>query len=250
MVSCDSEFRVQSPTRLPRRARRVARRGVTVFIVLLVITMLGAVGIFAARASQLGVTNAGRYREAVQTHYVAEGGMNGAVSEFARDPSGYLVQMRGSTSLATPASGVYPCQDIPFASGFTPASTNCLRLGYDAVEKSARNRTGNATIGLFEKKNKTGGGESLPGSFGMGNVGGNFVVEFTDERPVEPPPAGMALAGGVGVSLKFKSVTARATGQIVPTDAAGTELAVTADTFKFTSSVETIRAEVIIGPVP
>lgn len=249
-------------TRGGRRSRRArSRRGVTVFVVLLVISMLAAVGVFAARSAQLGVSNAGRYREMMQTHYIAEGGMQGAISEFSRDPSGYLVKLRNSPALsATASTGEFPCQDIPFAAasvtGFKPCSTVCLRLGLGAVEAAAQRRASNSAFTVYNTKSTDAAVGSLPGSFGMADVAGNFSVEFTDERPVEPPPAGMPIAGGTGISLKFRSVTARAVGQVVPTDADGsgaavaTTAAAAVDAAKYTISVETIRAEILVGPVP
>ncbi|MBK6516124.1 MAG: hypothetical protein IPG04_19000 [Polyangiaceae bacterium] len=233
-------------------ARRRSRRGMTVFVVLLVITMLGAVGVFAARSSQLGVSNAGRYREMTQTHYVAEAGMHATVSEFARDANQYLSQLRVTQSPSVVTGDIYPCQDIPFNGvvGFVPASTNCLRLGYGVVEKSARTRSGNAGLQVFVPKSSAVGNVSLPGSFGTANVAGNFAVEITDERTVDPPPAGMPVAGtGPGTSLVYKAVTVRATGQLIPTAADGTLLDPTNDAFKYSTSVEMIRAEVIVGPV-
>lgn len=253
-------LRVRSSARLARARRSSSRRGVTVFVVLMVISMLAAVGIFAARSAQLGVSNAGRYREMMQTHYIAEGGMQGAISEFSRDPNGYLIKLRNATALSATASGAFPCSDIPYAapsvSNFTPCSTLCLRLGLDAVESAAQRRSGNAAFTVYNGKGTDPTVGSLPGSFGMGDVAGNFAVEFTDERPVEPPPAGMPIAGGTGVSLKFKSVSARAVGQVLPTnaDGSGTLVDITdaaeVDASKYMISVETIRAEIVVGPVP
>jgi hypothetical protein len=179
------------------RTRAIPRRGMTVFVVLLVITMLGAVGVFAARSSQLGVSNAGRYREMTQTHYVAEAGMHATVSEFARDANQYLSQLRVTQSPSVVTGDIYPCQDIPFNGvvGFVPASTNCLRLGYNVVEKSAQTRSGNAGLRVFVPKNVAVGNVSLPGSFGTANIAGNFAVEITDERTVDPAPRGHAGGG-------------------------------------------------------
>ncbi|NUP05093.1 MAG: hypothetical protein HOW73_03415 [Polyangiaceae bacterium] len=225
----------------------------TVFVVLLVITMLGAIGMFAARSSQLGVTNSGRYRQMVQTHYVAEAGMHATVSEFARDSQQYLEQLKASSPPATVSGATYPCQDIPWNPSkptFRPASTNCLRLGYDTVERSARRRTGNSSLDVFVKKGIGGANESLPGSFGMANIAGNFAIEVTDERAVDPPPAGMAIAGtGPGTSTVFKAVTVRVMGQLIPTEDDGDKLPPTNDTFKYATSIEMIRAEVVVGPV-
>lgn len=236
---------------------RIGRRGMTVFVVMMVITMLGAVGLFAARAATLGVNNAGRYRQMVQTHYIAEAGMQGAVSEFARDPSGYLVRLRNSpspTSMPTSPGGALPCQDIPTSTpSFTPASTVCLRMGYSAIESAAHVRDpANSAFKLFMPKGvSTVTGGPTPGSFGIANIAGNFTVEFTDERPIEPPPAGMPISGGGGSTMKFRAITARAVGEVIPTDDDGNILATTDPTAaKYATSLETIRAEIVVGPVP
>lgn len=228
----------------------------TVFVVLLILAMLGAVGIFAARSAQLGVSNSGRYREMVQTHYVAEAGLQGAVSEFSRDPEGYLKLLRTTQAprvRTTTGFGVtYPCQDIPYGADptFIPASTTCLRLGTAAVQDVARRRLSDSSFLLFRRKGSLADDSSLPGSFGMANIEGNFNIEITDERPVEPPPPGMAITGTGGSTMKFKAVTVRAIGQIVPTDDDGLPLATNDTSSKYRTSVETIRAEVIVGPVP
>lgn len=235
--------------RTSRRARRQARRGMTVLIVMLVIMMLTAVGIFAARSSQLGVSNSGRYRSMLQTHFLAEAGMQGAIAEFSRDPEGYLTLLHASPSPTTADAVSYPCFDIPFRPGVTPASTLCLRLGYQAVQKAAVVGGAPAAFDLFRPAVVAGTGIRAPGSLGRGSVAGNFVVEFTDERPVETPPAGMAVSKGPAATLKFVTITARAMGQVVPADAAGDPLATPDSPNAYVSSVETIRAEVMVGPI-
>ncbi len=54
-----------------RRSRR-SERGASVFIVLLVITLLTAIGIFSARSASLVDQAAGYDRQLVQTQYVPE----------------------------------------------------------------------------------------------------------------------------------------------------------------------------------
>lgn len=245
-----------APTRRSRRQRQ-GRRGMTVLIVMMVILMLTAVGIFAARSSQLGVSNSGRYRSMLQTHFVAEAGMQGAIAEFSRDPEGYLTMLHASPSPVTATIASYPCFDIPFQPtnpGFTPASTLCLRLGYGAVQKAAVEGgatlpTYDASFNLFRPAIVDGSGIRAPGSLGRGSVAGNFVVEFTDERPVETPPAGMALSKGPAATLKFVSITARAMGQVAPANSDGDVLATASAPNSYVSSVETIRAEVMVGPI-
>lgn len=222
----------------------------TVFVVLLILAMLGAIGVFAARSAQLGVSNSGRYRQMVQTHYVAAGGMQGAIAEFGRDPHGYLVQMRNSPSVSSVTvvgtDTFYPCEDIPFIAGLTPASTACLRIGTQAIDKAAQNALSTPAFQIFEPVTAA----NQPGTLGFGNATGNFSVEFTDERPANPPPAGMPVAGNGGSKMKFRTVTARAVGQILPTDPTGAILATSDPAQKFVTSVETIRAEIVVGPVP
>jgi hypothetical protein len=222
--------------RSPIRSRR--RRGMTVFVVLLVLSMLGAIGIFAARSAQLGVSNAGRHRQMVQTHYVAHAGMQGALAEFGRDPHGYLVKLRNSPSPATATSTSFPCMDIPFngVTGFEPASTMCLRLGYGAVETAVRRAKNDDEFDLFARTTRT-DDVPTPGSFGFANIAANFSIEFTP------------LTGNGGTKMKYRSVTARAIGQVIPTDDAGVPLASTSN-LGYQTSVETIRAEVVVGPVP
>ncbi len=246
---------VKQARRATRRQRQ--RRGMTVFVVMLVIMMLSAVGIFAARSSQLGVSNSGRYRAMLQTHFIAEAGMQGAIAEFSRDPEGYLTMLHASPSPAVVSATSYPCFDIPFQPlypTFTPASTLCLRLGYQAVEAAAD--VGGAgkpsydplKFHLFRPAQVAGTGIRAPGSLGRGSVAGNFVVEFTDERPVETPPAGMAISRGPAATLRFVTVTARAMGQVVPAASDGTPFGINSPN-AYVSSVETIRAEVMVGPI-
>ncbi len=227
----------------------------TIFVVTLVILMLAAVGMFAARSSQLGVTNSGRYRAMLQTHFVAEAGMQGAIHEFARDPAGYLGMLHNSPSPSVATTTGYPCFDIPFqasASTWKPASLLCLRLGSAAVQSAAMASGAPTTFNLFRLATVNAGtGVTRPGSLGRANIAPNFVVEFTDERPIDVAPPGMAVSQGPNSTLKFKAVTVRAMGQVLPAGANGLPLDITtAGPQGFMTSVETIRAEVIVGPVP
>ncbi len=206
-------------------------------VVLLVIAMLTAVGVVATRSSQLGVVNAGRYRESTQTHYVAEAGIQGVVAEVAKNPGLWVTRLEHADGLSTAVSR---CSDLPAAA---PVSTSCLRLGYDFLEEAHRLETGVPTAKIFEDKSVAG-----PGSFGNAAVRGNFGVELTDPREVFPPPAGFVASRGTGggAALRFVSVSMRGVGQIVPLGAADPNSTAT----RFMQSVETLRAEAVFGPVP
>lgn len=215
-------------------------------VVLLVIAMLTAVGVVATRSSQLGVVNAGRYREATQTHYVAEAGIQGVVAEVAKNPGYWVTELEHADGLSPLPSGSASgsaaansyCQDLPAVS---PVSTSCIKLGYQFLEEAHQRET--STSGkIFETKSGT-----TPGSFGMADVRGNFGVELTDPREVYPPPAGFIASRGAGggATLRFVSVSLRGTGQIAPNASTLNNTST-----RYMQSVETLRAEAVFGPVP
>ncbi|WP_433935083.1 hypothetical protein AB3662_10600 [Sorangium cellulosum] len=66
---------------IARSLRRSRERGAAVFIVVLVITMLTAIGLFAAHAATLSTIASGHARRMTQTHYLAEYAMQLALAE-------------------------------------------------------------------------------------------------------------------------------------------------------------------------
>jgi hypothetical protein len=160
----------------------------------------------------------------------------------AKNPGHWVQQLEQVNGLAS-GSGVRVCKDLPSAS---PVSTSCLKLGYQFVEEAyLRESFGVAsatpTQALFLPKNG-----SNPGSFGNADIHGNFGVELTDPRELYPPPAGFAASTGAGgpATVRFVSVSMRAVGQIAPNTTLNDA------TTKYMQSVETLRAEVVFGPVP
>lgn len=227
MIEPRIEPRIERVTvRALRHPRR--RRGITVFVVLIVLTMLTAVGVFAARASTLNVTNAGRYRESMQAHYVAEAGVQGVVAEVSKNPNHWVTALRDAPAPTR------PCRDIPQVT--TPAATSCVVLGYEFLNAAHKAEAVSAPDVFVPKSGAT------PGTFGRADVRGNFAVELTDLRP-GPIPPGYALAG----DMEFKSISMRGVGQLVPN--ATVDAAETAQT-TYMQSTETLRAEVVVGPIP
>jgi hypothetical protein len=233
-----------------RRARR-ARRGLTVFIVLLVIGMLFAIGTFAAKMSSAGVANSGRFRQMVQTHYISDMGMQASLAELQRDPNGYRIMMR---DLPPPGSlpGEFPCKETPdpdtAVGPLKPANPACVRIGYRAFETVARTTTSNVNLDIFESKGAAVNNlPGAPGSLGLGNVAGNFAAELSDLMVDAPPPGFPAEQAS---HMAFYRVTILATGQVLPTNAAGTPFAMGSDQFEFMVSQEDTRAQVVFGPVP
>lgn len=79
-----------------RIQRRRRTRGASVFIVVLVVTMLTAIGVFAARSTRLSTTAGGHARQMAQTHYLSEYGMKLSIAAFRSAPNAYRNQLIAS----------------------------------------------------------------------------------------------------------------------------------------------------------
>jgi hypothetical protein len=90
------------------KRRAIARRhqaGAAMFVVSMMITVLGAVGMFALAAAATEVKTAGNERQSAQTHYLAELG----VMVAQREAPGLLINTFASTSPE-------PCDSLPLPS--------------------------------------------------------------------------------------------------------------------------------------
>jgi hypothetical protein len=228
-------------------SRRRPRRGLTVFIVLLVIGMLFAVGTFAAKMASSGVSNAGRFKQMQQTHYLSEMGVQATLSELQRDPNGYRIMMRDYPPPALPAE--LPCKETPRIGSLPPANDGCVRVGYTAFEEVAQNMTGSGVSLLEPTGALVTGLSGTPGSLGGANIRGNFAAELTDLILDDPPPG---FPQEQASHMAFLRVTVMATGQVVPfrNPSTGTVLAPNSNQLEFMVSQEETRAQVLFGPVP
>jgi hypothetical protein len=225
------------------------RRGMTVLVVILVLGMLTAVGLFAARASQLGVSNSGRIRQASQTHYLSEMGVLTALSEFERDPVVYKNRLNAAAAVPPTTNATkYPCQLVPYLPGnasFKPADQRCIRIG--AGTMGAR---GGYTV-LAPRTSDTAG--PVPGVLGFGDIAGNYGAELGDLTEVPAPVAGYHVGSTITSDMRLYRVTVLSTGQVLPTDSTGTPYDVTNDANRplITSlmSIEQARAHLLVGPV-
>jgi hypothetical protein len=234
--------------RRPKRFRSNGhRRGLTVFIVLLVIGMLFAVGTFAAKMTTTGVSNAGRYKQMQQTHYLSEMGIQATLSELQRDPNGYKILLRDAP--AAPPPGQYPCKETPLGLAVPAASPQCVRVGYGVFQKVARDATGQGGFELLqERSGKINELPERPGALGLGNVMGNFGSELTDFSVDDAPPG---FPQEQASHMAFYRVTILSTGQVLPADPiTGVPLPMGSGQFNYTVSQEETRAQVVFGPVP
>jgi hypothetical protein len=214
-------------------ARRASERGTAIFIVVMVMTMLTAIGIFAIRAASLGAATSGYDRQNTQNHYVGEYGMLTMVSELSTTRrSAYVNEMTAAHDKCWATQNLAD----PSANVFVP----CYRLYTREIQRVLP--SGHA---LFDPATGDGGTLVSPGSLGPSALDGDFVVEMTDPGPAGAPVAGSDV-GGTGPRFRYLQLTLTSIGQVRPA-ADPTVCDTSATTI---AGDETGRAFVVIGPMP
>jgi hypothetical protein len=222
------------------RPRRSGERGAAVFVVVMALTMLTAIGVFAVRAASLANAASGYDRQNTQNHYVGEYGLLGAVTELSstRRPA-YVDKMSKGVEQCSAAKGVTN----------TGGSVPCYHLYANDVQKAVNDNFSGRP--LFEATSNSSG--LVPGSLGAGALDGDFVVELTDPGPVGMPVAGSDI-GGTGPKFRYLQVTLTSTGQVRPTGTGACDgVSTSGGTVDVQGQVagnETGRAFVVIGPLP
>lgn len=225
------------------------RRGATVLIVILVLGMLTAVGMFAARASQLGISNSGRLRQATQTRFLSEMGAYAVLSEFERDPVVYKNRLSSSPAVPPGSGAKMPCMLVPYLDGITtspsykPADERCIRIGDDTLTA----RAGLTIPGVQVVTDRTPGPK--PGGLGIGDTEANFGAEVSDLTEVPVPVAGYSVGTTITSDMRLYRVTVLSTGQILPTNAAGTPFALETEESRYLTSLDRTRVHLVVGPV-
>jgi hypothetical protein len=165
------------------RTRR-GERGAAIFMVVLVITLLTTIGIFAARnASQVSIAS-GHARQATQAIYFTEMGGQLGIEHFGNP--GVASMWVGETK-----NSADPCMVTRHA----PAGTNCKRIAPKEIRERLEQNLGSTISSLYEPQSA-----ATPGSFGPAlleadqvadasavNSGreGVFVVELTEGFSIE-----------------------------------------------------------------
>lgn len=192
---------------------RPGERGAALFIVVLVVTLLTAIGTFAVHATSLGQLASGYSRRAASAFYLGEFGMNIVASSLADDPRGHVKQSTGNKGLPAP----YDCRALKdYMSLLQPnASTFCSVKDSAAVKVAAL--AANASLsadpeGFFGALNRP----DHPADQG---IDADFRVEITDHAPAPNAVAGMPI-GGSGTAQPWQDAfTVRA--RVLPVTASG-----------------------------
>ena len=171
--------------------RRRGEDGMALLLVLMLIVMVTAAGVFASQSTALEVRSSGYTRQAAQTHYVAETGVVTSLELMGRLCSAYVGEMRRrnlASGAATPVGlAEPPLQYAFYSSDFEAAGS------------------GN-TSRLFEAPTTGTGGVRVEGSLGTGALQAGFVTTATVVGQASVPMFGFPGGGTFEIlNIEFSS---------------------------------------------
>jgi Tfp pilus assembly protein PilX len=184
---------------------RADERGAALFIVMMVIVLLSAIGVYAVRAAALLEMASGNDRKAAQAMYISEFGLRLVAADMIGKEDDYKARVtsgqstcRASANLVLPDGHPIPCFSV------------------DQIEATSRMTAGTgAYVGRFDLTNAT-----LDGLLGRivrrtesANAAAGFRVEITDIGPAPRAKAGTDLSSQ---NFKHQQVTFTTTGLVRP----------------------------------
>ena len=186
-----------------RPSARQGQRGAAVFIVVMVITLLTAVGLFAVRSASLADLAAGYDREGAQAALVAEYAITASAAYLANDPSTVLIGY-GLSRKTRPQA----CQSNAIPAGSYPGPEprpGCYLLGLDEVQTSFKKTTGES---VFALPNLVGGPSGSTSSLNANETtSANFVVEVTDAAGTGVPGVGDPVSGHSPILMTLTAIS-------------------------------------------
>lgn len=190
------------------RARRKSR-GAAVFLVVLVIAMLGAMGVFASRAAGLTEAAAGFERANVQTDMVVQHGMmltaaelglnTDAILKMYQDPTAYPTKCASGKWFPAVVGYTYPCQQFDITSLSLKGSTSPTAI----------------SPALFQGGNVANPASYDPGSLGPTPLSAVVNTDLSDVGTYWRPVAG-ANASTFGSKFGYVMGTIGVVGRVSP----------------------------------
>lgn len=219
------------------RLRRARERGNALFVVVMVITLLTGVGVFAMRSASLSTLAAGYNRQGVQTLYLSEFGTRSAAAELVGKEQHYFNRIvRGSTAAGDDCRANRELLDTLESLNLTDQPPCAKLLSHDIWQRASSAFGGTSYVGNSAR--------ALAGELGSSDLEGAFVVEMTDLAQVNTPLAGEDSSAG---RMKHMQVLLTTTAQVRPIIAGAGNACQNA--LSVTSSLQTLRAKVTFGPV-
>ncbi|HKO47412.1 MAG TPA: hypothetical protein VJV79_06800 [Polyangiaceae bacterium] len=187
-----------------RGPSRQEQRGAAVFIVVMVLTLLTAVGLFAVRSASLADVAAGYDREGAQATLVAEYAITASAAYLANSPGAVLIAYRDSKF----TDRSQPCQANAIPAGSYPGPTprpGCHRLSLDEVQTSFKKTSGES---VFAPPNLVGGPTGSTSSLNATETSNaTFVVEVTDAAHIGVPGAGDPVSGSSPILMTLTAIS-------------------------------------------
>lgn len=166
----------------PRFSRR-GERGTTVLVVVMVTTLITAIGVFAVRNISQIDQAVGYSRQAAQTNAFAELGTSAAMAQMIATGNGYAVDMEArDPNDALKLKPAFSCEaNGPYAGA---SLATCYPLKQDRIDAMTTSNSGETLV-----EPAVAGAES--GSFGpLAGTTGLVKIEFTEKRPTNTPIGG------------------------------------------------------------
>ncbi len=175
---------------IPRRAirrrlrRRHGERGVAMFVVMALVVMVTAAGVFATRSASLEIRSAGFVRQAAQTHYVTEAGAQAALSRMRTMCRAYFTSNLRLRALQNAISPLECPQVLTSRGPITPPCYNFLLNDFDLAATPQR---------VFAQAAGTGVSRA-EGSFGISTLQPHVYVRVTELGADTSPQRGMDMS--------------------------------------------------------
>jgi hypothetical protein len=218
---------------LKRRLARKSERGTTVLVVVMVTTLVTAIGVLAVRNASLIDQAVGYSRLSSQTAALAELGTTATVAEFGANKASALVaQMDNAPE---------KCVSNKDPSSAT-VNSPCYRLFKQDLEASILAGSSQPLLVSTVTGSETGSFGPTSSSFG------DIFVEITEKGPTGRPVAGSDI-GGTGMSLKYARVTLTTTGEVRPLAPTGGDDNTCNDGVAAVATKKVMRARVVVGPI-
>lgn len=225
------------------------------FIVVLIVTLLTAIGIFAVRSTSLVSTAVGYHRQATQTGLLTEYGGRAVTAELGDGAAKTYLDKVGQGTDKCDSNNNLALADLDAT--LAAEKPACYKLFMSEIAQRVQSLSSN---NILEAPTATNGG-SLGPAFGAADQSitseGVFVVEMIE--PAESVPTAGSAQGGNNPANAFRdvSLTLTAYGQIRPYDttASGTDpwcapQGPSGQSLSASASVSTLRAHVTLKNVP
>jgi Tfp pilus assembly protein PilX len=208
--------------------RRRRQRGSALFITVMVITVLTAIGMFSMHAASLADRAAGFNRQGVQTMYVAEFAARAVTAEMVGKEQHYFQYV---------SLGTDDCRANAALEGVVPDGHRlpCYKLQTSELWRRIDSE--------FPGRVGTTAAQDVTGEMSRSELEGSFIVEMTDLARAGTPIAGEDVAQD---QFKFMHMQVTATGQVRP---GGGDNSVCTEAFAATAGLSNVRAQITFGPV-